>query len=40
MRGKLTALMLAILAGAAAPTSYADPADPGFVQQLSGAGIP
>jgi hypothetical protein len=32
--------MLAILAVAAAPTSYADPADPGFVQQLQRGGHP
>ena len=40
MRGKLTALTLATaLAVVTAPTSYADPGDANFVQQLSSKGI-
>jgi hypothetical protein len=39
MRGRLAALMLATVAVAAAPVSYADPGDASFVQQLSSQGI-
>jgi hypothetical protein len=39
MRGILVAAFLTAFATAAAPPSYADPVDTGFVQQLSAVGI-